>query len=122
MKRFLKSQKGFTLVEVIVVAVIVAILAAVAIPLYNGYVTSSRQNVVQNAAGAAASFCAAARNSGTIPTVDVTARTITGAQNTIFNFPVGVTMSLGGAGSIPAGGTVTATDTTPPGYNATQNW
>jgi prepilin-type N-terminal cleavage/methylation domain-containing protein len=58
------NQKGFTLVEVIVVAVIVAILAAVAIPLYLGYVTDSRVNQCENAAGSAASFCGACKNSG----------------------------------------------------------
>ncbi|MBD3391550.1 MAG: prepilin-type N-terminal cleavage/methylation domain-containing protein [Chitinivibrionales bacterium] len=61
MLRKKKKEKGFTLVEVIVVAVIVAILAAVAIPLYIGYVQSSRAQTATNAAGAAASFLAAAR-------------------------------------------------------------
>jgi type IV pilus assembly protein PilA len=65
LNKMLKNKKGFTLVEVIVVAVIVAILAAVAIPLYIGYVNSSRQNVVDNAAGSLASFCGAAKNSST---------------------------------------------------------
>lgn len=53
------GQKGFTLVEVIVVAVIVAILAGVSIPLYNGYVNSSRANQAANAAGSVASFLGA---------------------------------------------------------------
>jgi type IV pilus assembly protein PilA len=62
----LKKQQGFTLVEVIVVAIIVAALAAVAIPLYNGYVTSSRNNAAANAAGSVASFMGACVNqSGT---------------------------------------------------------
>jgi prepilin-type N-terminal cleavage/methylation domain-containing protein len=61
-KKLRKNQKGFTLVEVIVVAVIVAILAAVAIPLYLGYVADSRVNQCENAAGAVASFCGACLN------------------------------------------------------------
>ena len=56
-----KNQKGFTLVEVIVVAVIVAVLAAVAIPLYNGYIHDSRVNVANNTAGSVASACAATK-------------------------------------------------------------
>ena len=50
-----KNQKGFTLVEVIVVAVIVAVLAAVAIPLYMGYIKDSRINVGNNVGGTLAS-------------------------------------------------------------------
>jgi prepilin-type N-terminal cleavage/methylation domain-containing protein len=51
---------GFTLIEVIVVAVIVAILAAVAIPMLSGFVNDSRQRAVdelaQSAAAAADGF------------------------------------------------------------------
>jgi prepilin-type N-terminal cleavage/methylation domain-containing protein len=47
----IKNNKGFTLVEVIVVAVIVLILAAVAIPLYNGYIRSSRASTASSVAG-----------------------------------------------------------------------
>lgn len=53
------NNKGFTLVEVIVVAVIVAVLAAVAIPLYNGYINDSRLNVAENIGGSVASACGA---------------------------------------------------------------
>jgi len=63
-----KNQKGFTLVEVIVVAVIVAVLAAVAVPLYNGYIKDSRMNVVQNFAGTVATAISATnQQGGTLP-------------------------------------------------------
>ncbi|MBD3420957.1 MAG: prepilin-type N-terminal cleavage/methylation domain-containing protein [Chitinivibrionales bacterium] len=52
----IKQQNGFTLIEVIVVAVIIAVLSAVAIPLYNGYIRDSRRNTAENVAGSAASF------------------------------------------------------------------
>jgi prepilin-type N-terminal cleavage/methylation domain-containing protein len=59
-----RKQQGFTLVEVIVVAVIVAALAAVSVPLYLNYVTSSRANAAANAAGSVASFMGACSNQG----------------------------------------------------------
>jgi len=64
MQKLLKNNKGFTLVEVIVVAVIVLILAAVAIPLYNGYIDDSRQASVENVAGALAGALGAGEQIG----------------------------------------------------------
>jgi len=64
MQKYLKNNKGFTLVEVIVVAVIVLVLAAVAIPLYNGYVRDSRIAVLENTAGSIASGIGAAVSTG----------------------------------------------------------
>ena len=49
------TKKGFTLIEVMVVAVIVAILSAVAIPIYNGYIERSANDVSKNVAGVVAS-------------------------------------------------------------------
>ena len=114
-KKLRRNQKGFTLVEVIVVAVIVAILAAVASPLYLGYVRDSRINQCENAAGSVASFCGACANiSGTIsPTGDVASgATITctnpanAANNTTMIVPARITVNISSATSP---GVVTAT-------------
>jgi prepilin-type N-terminal cleavage/methylation domain-containing protein len=60
MTKLLKNNKGFTLVEVIVVAVIVLILAAVAIPLYQGYMLDSRQATAENIGGTIVNLVATA--------------------------------------------------------------
>ena len=52
-------KKGFTLIEVMVVAVIVAVLAAVAIPAYNGYITDAKTSVAENTASTIAASAAA---------------------------------------------------------------
>lgn len=52
--RRVRKRAGFTLVEVIVVSVIVAVLAAVAIPVYISYVNSTRQASVDQLAQTAA--------------------------------------------------------------------
>lgn len=49
-----RANNGFTLVEVIVTAVIVAVLAGVAIPNYIGYVNQTRQDAVNGLAETAA--------------------------------------------------------------------
>ncbi|MBN2037667.1 MAG: prepilin-type N-terminal cleavage/methylation domain-containing protein [Chitinispirillaceae bacterium] len=54
------ENRGFTFIEVVVVAAIVAVLAAVAIPIYIGYQNDARQRAVdelaQSAAAAADGF------------------------------------------------------------------
>jgi prepilin-type N-terminal cleavage/methylation domain-containing protein len=49
-----KNHSGFSLIEIIVASVIISILAAVAIPLYTGYVNDARQELVLNLARTAA--------------------------------------------------------------------
>lgn len=99
-------QRGFTLVEVIVVAVIVAAMAAVAVPLYLGYVESSRKNAAANTAGSVASFCGACRNSGGTVTPTLNAAPAGGGS---------MTCTVGGTSiQIPADVTVVHTAPVPP--------
>lgn len=67
----MKSQKGFTLVESIVIAVVVGVLALVAIKLYTGYVAETQQDTVNSMAQtAAASANAFFRKTGEDPDVE----------------------------------------------------
>lgn len=61
--------RGFVLTEVLVVAVIVAILAIVAVPMYTGYITNQKEKAAQ-ALAQTASITAASiyRRTGAAPT------------------------------------------------------
>jgi len=58
----MKNSRGFTLVEVIVVAIIVAVLAAAAIGFYIHYTRDAKRSVCDNMAESLATFCAACRS------------------------------------------------------------
>ncbi len=51
MKKFTKSQHGFTLVELMITIVIIGILASVAVPLYTGYTKRAKASEADAALG-----------------------------------------------------------------------
>jgi len=48
-----EKQKGFTLIELLIVVAIIGILAAVGIPMYQGYIADAKINGTKEAAGRA---------------------------------------------------------------------
>ncbi len=67
--RKLPQQKGFTLVEALIVSAIIAILAAVSIPMYTGYVNNQRIQAVNTLAQTAAVNANALYRRGQLPDV-----------------------------------------------------
>lgn len=124
-RHFFKNRKGFTLVEVIVVAVIVAVLALVSILLYQGYVQDARTNTAENLAASAAGYLQAERNRGSTitagtfagpATINVTAAA--GVTATTFTVPRNATVTV--TGTTAAGGTVQASIGS--GTSSVYNW
>ena len=44
----ISSQKGFSLIELMIAVAIIAIISAVGLPAYNGYIQTSREGVLVN--------------------------------------------------------------------------
>jgi len=64
------ARRGFTLIEVIVAAVIVLILSAAAIPMYGGFVKDARQNAADGLAETAgAAVNSYWRKTGAVPEI-----------------------------------------------------
>jgi type IV pilus assembly protein PilA len=68
-------QKGFTLIELMIVVAIVGILAAIAIPAYQDYVVRSKMSEVEGAIAACKTSVAeyTSTHGGTLPTTTATA-------------------------------------------------
>ncbi|MBI3888990.1 prepilin-type N-terminal cleavage/methylation domain-containing protein [Candidatus Saccharibacteria bacterium] len=117
MRRNLSKQKGFTIVELLIVIVVIGILAAIVIVAYQGITQRAKATDYQTDAVAISKVAEA-----------INADTSNGYPQTLAAFsPAGFTTSKLPSGVIPAftTGTVTNTDAstnTPPTGLGTQTW
>lgn len=110
MKKTLRNKKGFTLAELLIVVAIIAVLVAIAIPIFSSQLEKSREAVDAANIRAAYAEISADALTGDLPTdmtkYDVTLKQEKEGWATSFDFPKNL---VGGTTAPAKGGKVTFT-------------
>ena len=93
----MKNQKGFTLIELMIVVAIIAILAAIALPAYQDYVARSQVSEAMTlSSGAKTAVTEYYADKGAFPTTNAGAG-LAGASSINGKYVTSVTVGTGGA-------------------------
>jgi type IV pilus assembly protein PilA len=102
----IKNQKGFTLIELMIVVAIIGILAAIALPAYQNYTDKAKFTEVINATAAAKSAVEVCAQ------VNAAVTNCTGGANGSNGIPADVTAAAGVVGLSTTAGVIVATAAT----------
>ena len=96
-----QNQKGFTIVELLIVVVVIAILAAISIVAYTGITNRANRSAAMEAANAVKSVATAYQGANSsYPTVK--SQFVSGGTDAIAKLPNDIIFQTGAIGSAPA--------------------